>query len=145
MHKSKIEKSQHPLIVICGPTASGKTSLAVEMALRFNGEIISADSRQVYRGLDLGSGKDMADYVVKGVAVPAHLIDIADAGSRYSIYDYNRDMKIIVILRNPVDRAFSSYNYSVNYGHHKAYEHFVDSINREQHIESEAGIAKRKG
>lgn len=91
MHKSKIEKSQHPLIVICGPTASGKTSLAVEMALRFNGEIISADSRQVYRGLDLGSGKDIDEYDHPDGSIPFHLIDIADPMKTYSLYHYIND------------------------------------------------------
>ena len=80
------------MIFILGPTAAGKTRIAALSAYALGAEVISADSRQVYRGMDLGSGKDMADYVVKGVAVPAHLIDIADAGSRYSIYDYNRDL-----------------------------------------------------
>lgn len=80
------------MIFILGPTATGKTRIAALSAYALGAEVISADSRQVYRGMDLGSGKDMEDYVVEGVAVPAHLIDIADAGSRYSIYDYNRDL-----------------------------------------------------
>ncbi|KAF5052172.1 tRNA dimethylallyltransferase [anaerobic digester metagenome] len=80
------------MIFILGPTATGKTRIAALAAYALGAEVISADSRQVYRGMDLGSGKDMEDYVVEGVAVPAHLIDIADAGSRYSIYDYNRDL-----------------------------------------------------
>lgn len=80
------------MIFILGPTATGKTRIAALAAYALGAEVISADSRQVYRGMDLGSGKDMDDYVVEGVAVPAHLIDIADAGSRYSIYDYNRDL-----------------------------------------------------
>lgn len=80
------------MIFILGPTATGKTRIAALSAYALGAEVISADSRQVYRGMDLGSGKDMDDYVVEGVAVPAHLIDIADAGSRYSIYDYNRDL-----------------------------------------------------
>ena len=79
------------MIFILGPTATGKTRIAALSAYALGAEVISADSRQVYRGMDLGSGKDMEDYVVEGLQVPAHLIDIADAGSRYSIYDYSRD------------------------------------------------------
>lgn len=81
------------MIFILGPTASGKTRIAALAAAALGGEIISADSRQVYQGMDIGSGKDMGDYVVDGVEVPAHLIDIARAGSRYSIYDYHRDFE----------------------------------------------------
>ena len=63
-------------IVILGPTASGKTTLAVSLALQLNGEIISADSRQVYKGMDIGTGKDLNDYIIKGKCIPKHLIDI---------------------------------------------------------------------
>lgn len=79
------------LLVILGPTASGKTRLAVQVAHRLGGEIISADSRQVYRGMDIGTGKDLADYVVEGEAVPYHLIDIVEAGSDYNLFDYQTD------------------------------------------------------
>lgn len=75
------------LLVITGPTASGKTSRAVDVARRLDGEIISADSRQIYRGMNLGTGKDLADYG----SVPYHLIDIAPAGYRYNLYEYLRD------------------------------------------------------
>ena len=69
------------IITILGPTASGKTSLAAHLAAHIgNAEIISADSRQVYHGMDIGTGKDLADYVVEGRRIPYHLIDIADAG-----------------------------------------------------------------
>lgn len=78
-------------IVILGPTATGKTRLAALVAKGIGGEIISADSRQVYRGMDLGTGKDILDYVVDGKAIPFHLINIVDAGSQYSIFDYQRD------------------------------------------------------
>jgi tRNA dimethylallyltransferase len=78
-------------IVILGPTATGKTRLAALVASKINGEVISADSRQVYRNMDLGTGKDLLDYVVNGMTIPSHLIDIADAGSRYNIFDYSRD------------------------------------------------------
>ncbi len=79
------------MITILGPTATGKTRLAALVAARINGEIISADSRQVYRGMDLGTGKDLSDYVVGGMKVPCHLIDIADPGYEYSVYEYQRD------------------------------------------------------
>lgn len=82
-----------PMIVVLGPTASGKTRIAALAAHKLGGEIISADSRQIYRGMDLGTGKDIADYSVKGSVVPSHLIDIQDAGSRYSIFDYNNDFQ----------------------------------------------------
>lgn len=75
------------LIVITGPTASGKTGIAVEMAARLNGEIISADSRQVYRRMDIGTGKDLSEYG----DVPYHLIDICEPGTRYNLYQYVRD------------------------------------------------------
>ena len=79
------------LPVVCGPTASGKTSLAVRLAHRFDGEIISADSRQVYRGLDIGSGKDLHEYTVEGKPVPYHLIDIADPHEIYTLHHYQHD------------------------------------------------------
>lgn len=79
------------LLAILGPTASGKTSLAAQLAARLNGEVISADSRQVYRGMDIGTGKDMADYIVNGHPVPVHLVDIVDAGYQYNVYEYQRD------------------------------------------------------
>ncbi len=74
-------------LVITGPTASGKTARAVAAAREFNGEIISADSRQLYRGMDLGTGKDLDEYG----DVPYHLIDICPAGYRYNLYEYLRD------------------------------------------------------
>ena len=80
-----------PDIVILGPTATGKTRLAALLANELNGEVISADSRQVYRGMDEGTGKDLSDYVVNERQIPYHLIDIVDAGQRYSIFDYHRD------------------------------------------------------
>lgn len=74
-------------VIVLGPTATGKTSLGVRIAREFGGEIISADSRQVYRGLDLGSGKDLAEYDDTAY----HLIDIADLSGEYSVFDYQRD------------------------------------------------------
>ena len=79
------------LVVITGPTAVGKTKLAALFASRNNGEIISADSRQVYRGMDIGTGKDLEDYVVEGKQVPYHLIDILEAGEKYFINQYYKD------------------------------------------------------
>ena len=81
----------YDLITILGPTASGKTPLAAALASRLHTEIISADSRQVYRGMDLGTGKDLEDYVVDDHAVPYHLIDIADPGYKYNVFEYQRD------------------------------------------------------
>ena len=79
------------MLAILGPTASGKTSVAVHCALNINGEIISADSRQVYRGMDIGTGKDSADYTVDKVTVPCHLTDIIDAGEKYNVFKYQND------------------------------------------------------
>lgn len=80
-------------IIVCGPTASGKTRLAVSIARAVGGEILSADSRQVYRGMDIGAGKDLCEYGDKGSAgfVPYHLIDIVDPRRVYTLYDYRRD------------------------------------------------------
>jgi tRNA dimethylallyltransferase len=83
--------STYNLIAIIGPTASGKTVFAAQLAFRINGEIISADSRQVYRHMDIGTGKDYADYRIGEYQVPAHLIDIADPGYKYSIFEYQHD------------------------------------------------------
>ncbi len=79
------------MITILGPTASGKTSLAAALAYRLNSEIISADSRQVYRGMTIGTGKDLADYTINGKQIPYHLIDICDAGKKYNLFEYQRD------------------------------------------------------
>lgn len=84
-------KPRTRLITILGPTACGKTALAVALANELGSEIISADSRQVYRGMDIGTGKDLEDYVVDGKRVPYHLIDIVDPGSKYNLYRYQRD------------------------------------------------------
>jgi tRNA dimethylallyltransferase len=79
------------LLVILGPTASGKTALAAKLAFACRGEIISADSRQVYRDMNLGTGKDYDDYVVDGNKVPHHLIDIISPGEKYNVFEYQRD------------------------------------------------------
>jgi len=79
------------LITILGPTATGKTTLAAGLAALIGGEIVSADSRQVYRGMDLGTGKDLEDFVVEGKPVPYHLIDIVDPGYEYNIFEFQQD------------------------------------------------------
>ncbi len=88
-------KSKYDILAVVGPTACGKTSLAVDLALSIGGaEIISADSRQVYRGMDIGTGKDIAEYTRNGVTVPSHLIDIADAGEKYNLFEFQRDFLV---------------------------------------------------
>ena len=82
---------KYNLLVLLGPTASGKTALAAHLAYILDGEILSADSRQVYIGMDLGTGKDLEDYVVNGRQIPYHLIDIVPAGYKYNLFEYQRD------------------------------------------------------
>lgn len=84
-----IAPMQFNLITILGPTAVGKTSLAAQLAYRFNGEIISADSRQVYKGLDIGTGKDIAEYTIKGEKTPYHLIDVVSPSEEFSLFHFN--------------------------------------------------------
>ena len=79
------------MITILGPTASGKTTLAANLAYRICGEIISADSRQVYRGMDIGTGKDLDDYRIGNSTVPYHLIDICEPGEKYNLFRYQSD------------------------------------------------------
>lgn len=79
------------MITILGPTACGKTAFAAHLAFNIGGEIISADSRQVYRAMDIGTGKDLDDYIMEGKKVPYHLIDIADAGEKYNVFRYQHD------------------------------------------------------
>ncbi|WP_321332790.1 tRNA (adenosine(37)-N6)-dimethylallyltransferase MiaA [uncultured Bacteroides sp.] len=81
----------YDLITILGPTASGKTPFAAMLAYELDTEIISADSRQIYKGMDLGTGKDIAEYTVKGKQIPYHLIDIATPGYKYNVFEYQRD------------------------------------------------------
>jgi tRNA dimethylallyltransferase len=93
--------SKYDMVVVTGPTASGKTSLASALALRLNGEIISADSRQVYRSMNLGTGKDYNDYLVGEKKVPYHLIDIVDPGYKYNVFEYQRDFsKVLSDMRS---------------------------------------------
>lgn len=79
------------LITILGATATGKTTIAAHLAKRLDGEIISADSRQVYRGMSIGTGKDLTDYTINGTTIPYHLIDIVDAGYQYNVFEYQKD------------------------------------------------------
>ncbi len=81
----------YQLITVLGPTASGKTAFAAALAHRLDAEIISADSRQLYRAMDIGTGKDLADYVIDGKTVPHHLIDICDPGYKYNVFEYQHD------------------------------------------------------
>lgn len=83
--------ASYDMITILGPTASGKTSLAVALANALDSEIISADSRQIYHGMDLGTGKDLDEYRVEDKCIPYHLIDIAEPGYKYNVFEYQRD------------------------------------------------------
>ncbi|MCK6601186.1 MAG: tRNA (adenosine(37)-N6)-dimethylallyltransferase MiaA [Bacteroidetes bacterium] len=83
--------TQIPVLVILGPTAAGKTSLAVRAARQINGEIVSADSRQVFRGMTIGSGKDLADYQDSEGSIPVHLIDIRDPGYEFSVFEFRKE------------------------------------------------------
>ena len=103
--KTEKEMEKKDLIVICGPTASGKTRLGVYLASHYNGEIISADSRQVYRGMDIGTGKDLNEYFINEKKIPCHLIDIANPQSVYTLFDYQKDFYKVcreIKLRNRV-------------------------------------------
>src|ERR1035437_3061590 len=86
-----MSRSKYDMVTILGPTASGETEVAVNMAFKLGGEIISADSRQIYREMDLGTGKDLEEYQIDGISVPYHLIDIADAGYQYNVFEFQRD------------------------------------------------------
>ncbi|MCD4793961.1 MAG: tRNA (adenosine(37)-N6)-dimethylallyltransferase MiaA [Bacteroidales bacterium] len=86
-----MKESKYDILTITGATAGGKTSLAAHLAYETDGEIISADSRQVYRGMDIGTGKDIDDYIVNSKKIPYHLIDIADAGYKYNVFEFQND------------------------------------------------------
>ncbi len=91
------------LITILGPTASGKTPFAVELAHKTKGEIISGDSRQVYRLMDIGTGKDLNEYTIGSKTIKHHLIDIKDPGEKYTLYDFQKDFHVAhqnILLRN---------------------------------------------
>lgn len=112
-----------PLLIIIGPTASGKTHLATQIAVRTGGEIISADSRQVYRNMDIGTGKDLSEYTIGGHQVPYHLIDIREAGEQYNVNEFQKDFKNIyadIVIRNCVPIVCGGtgfYIYSLLKGH----------------------------
>ena len=82
-----------PLLIILGPTASGKTNLATKVCSQIGGELISADSRQVYRGMNIGTGKDLHEFTIEGKTIPYHLIDIIEAGEQYNVSEYHKDFK----------------------------------------------------
>ena len=82
---------KYDMLAVVGPTACGKTALAVDLAISLGGEVISADSRQVYKGMDIGTGKDIAEYSRGGVSVPVHLVDIVEAGEKYNLFEFQRD------------------------------------------------------
>lgn len=90
-----MNKDHIPLICIVGPTASGKTKLAVKLAGYLNASIISADSRQVYRGMNIGTGKDLSEYVIDGKTIPYYMIDITEPGYEYNVFEYQRDFRKI--------------------------------------------------
>ena len=81
----------YQMIAVVGPTASGKTALAARLCYEMNGEVISGDSRQVYRGMDLGTGKDLEDYHINGRTIPCHLVDIRPCGDKYTVFHFQRD------------------------------------------------------
>lgn len=82
---------QYNLITVLGPTAGGKTQVAAHLALQLNSCVISADSRQVYKAMDIGTGKDLQDYIIDGEAIPYYLVDICDAGYKYNVYEFQKD------------------------------------------------------
>ena len=86
-----LNKKDLNFIVITGPTATGKTKIAVNIAYQYNGEIISADSRQIYKGMDIGTGKDLNEYIINKKQISHHLIDILDPNENYSVYQFQRD------------------------------------------------------
>src|SRR5574344_1744063 len=84
------QKKKNEIITIIGPTATGKTKLAVRIARDLNAEIISADSRQVYRRMDIGTGKDLSDYTIDNQLIPHHLVDVAEPGSEYNVAQFQQ-------------------------------------------------------
>lgn len=97
--------NSYELITIIGPTASGKTSFAAALAARLDTEIISGDSRQIYRSMDIGTGKDLADYTVNGKSIPYHLIDICDPGYKYNVFEYQHDFHKIFEEFKRIDKC----------------------------------------
>jgi tRNA dimethylallyltransferase len=96
-----MKATKYDIITILGATAGGKTALAAHVAYTLNGEVISADSRQVYRGMDIGTGKDLDDFQVNNVWIPYHLIDVIDAGYKYNVFEYQKDfLKVYSYIKN---------------------------------------------
>ncbi len=96
----------YDLIAITGPTATGKTRLAAELAYELDAEIIGADSRQVYRGMDIGTGKDLADYIVNGKIIPAHLVDLVEPGYEFNVFEFQEEFfKAFQHIRNREKQA----------------------------------------
>jgi len=102
-----VKREKYNLIVILGPTASGKTRIAARLARDLASEIISADSRQVYRGMDLGTGKDTSEFLVDGVTIPCHLIDVVDTDHEFNLFEYQK--MFTVLFRYFRTWAYSDY------------------------------------
>ncbi|NIJ54186.1 tRNA (adenosine(37)-N6)-dimethylallyltransferase MiaA [Dyadobacter arcticus] len=143
------QSKKSPLLIILGPTASGKTQLAVQVALRINGEILSADSRQVYRDMDIGTGKDLNEYTVEGITIPYHLINILDAGGRYNVNDFQHDFEkvcqqIISVNHVPIVCGGTGfYIYSLLKGHAYASIPVDDPLRNDlETLPNEALVAK---
>jgi len=98
-------KSKYNLIVVLGPTASGKTQFAAKLAVRLGGEIISADSRQIYRRMDIGTGKDYNDYIIGEIKVPVHILDIHEPGYKYNVFEYQKDFFIAFDMLKKKDKT----------------------------------------
>ena len=115
---SQLSNSSTDLLVILGPTATGKTKLAVQLADKLNGEIISADSRQVYRSMDIGTGKDLNEYKLNGNIIPYHLIDIAEPIEEYNVAKFQKDFNSVfsldssIVFLNFLQYVFNSLNNS---------------------------------
>ena len=98
------------LVTVLGPTATGKTSFAARFATEVGGEIISADSRQVYRRMDIGTGKDLEDYIIRDFKVPVHLTDIAEPGYKYNVFEFQRDF--LKVLKDILSRGACLFPYT---------------------------------
>lgn len=98
-----MKSAAYNCVVLLGPTAVGKTAIGSRIAYKTGGEVISADSRQVYKGLDISSGKDISEYTIDGKKVPYHLIDICNINTEYSVFDYQRDF--YTVFRDVSSRA----------------------------------------
>ncbi|MCF0069354.1 tRNA (adenosine(37)-N6)-dimethylallyltransferase MiaA [Dyadobacter sp. CY261] len=132
-------RTDTPLLIILGPTASGKTHLATRVAQIVGGEVISADSRQVYRQMDIGTGKDMDEYVVNGESIPYHLINIRDAGEQYNVNDFQHDFADAyqkVVTRNRVPLVCGGTGFYL-YALLKGHANDTVPVNRELRIELE--------